>query len=375
MTKFIRCKKCVYPATKPDLFMRDGLCAACWNSKVSHAVDWGAREEQLVELLMNATPSEDGHHCIVPSSGGKDSTYQVLKIIELGFKPLVITAQTCHLTPIGRDNIENLERYADTVIVAGDPDVRKWLNILGMELVGDISWPEHAAIFSVPFREAKARGMDLVVYGECPQREYGGPVDTEEAAQMTARWVSEFGGMLGLRPADFVHMGLSEASMEYYALPPAEDMEKIKAVWLGQFLPWDSHHNAEVAIDAGMKYVTPSVANHWAWENLDNAQTGIHDHMMYRKYGYGRFAGQISVDVRKGKVSRRAALGMVKQFDGRFPHVYAGVTVDEMLTRLGKDMCWLSDHMGAHTAWDLFDGVLDHRPLLKEWSLEEVMAG
>jgi hypothetical protein len=40
----------------------------------------------------------------------------VLTLIELmGAKPLVVTAVTCHLTPIGRANIDNLARYATTI--------------------------------------------------------------------------------------------------------------------------------------------------------------------------------------------------------------------------------------------------------------------
>ena len=156
----IRCKTCVYPTTKPDLMFQDGQCQACINYRSRPRIDWRQREQELKKVLERSRKSRHNHDCIVPSSGGKDSTAQVLKIIELGFKPLVVTATTCHLTEIGRQNIANLKLHADTIEVDPDPEARAKLNVLGMELVGDISWPEHAAIFSIPFRAAVDYGIE-----------------------------------------------------------------------------------------------------------------------------------------------------------------------------------------------------------------------
>jgi hypothetical protein len=65
---------------------------------------------------------------------------------------------------------------------------------------------------------------------------------------MTRRWVSEFGGFLGLRPADFVGMeGITERDMADYMPRPRPAGTSIEAHFLGQYLPWDSRRNAEVA--------------------------------------------------------------------------------------------------------------------------------
>jgi hypothetical protein len=77
------------------------------------------------------------------------------------------------------------------------------------------------------------------------------------------------------------------------------------------------------------------MANWWWHENVDNAQTGIHDWFMFLKYGFGRGCQQISVDVRYGRVSRETALNWVESHDGHFPSVYAGVPVEEVLDRIG----------------------------------------
>jgi len=321
------------PDTRPDTPFIDGECAACRAYARRPLIDWEARKAALVALL----DRHDGR-CIVPSSGGKDSTYQVMTLLELGADVTVVTARTCHLTDIGRANIDNLARHARTIEVVPNQRVRAALNRLALAMVGDISWPEHCAIFTTPFKVAAQLGIPLIFYGENPQDQYGGPLGSEDAVTMTRRWVSEFGGFLGLRPADFVGLeGITERDMADYAPPEAGWDFEAEAHFLGQYIPWDSRRNAKVAQEAGMTVpeLPPAACNWWRAENLDNAQTGLHDHFMWLKYGFGRGCQQISVDVRAGWVTREHALDWVQRNDHLFPHAYAGFPLREVLDHIG----------------------------------------
>jgi len=328
----IRCKTCVMPETRPDVPFIDGECMACLSFKRRPTIDWNGRMDELRALLAK----HDGR-CIVGSSGGKDSTYIVLRLIELGAKPTVVTATTCHLTDIGRRNIDNLARYATTIEVSPNKTVRAKLNRLGLEMVGDISWPEHASIFSTPFRMAVALDTPLIFYGENPQDQYGGPMGSDEARQMTRRWTSEYGGFLGLRPADFVGIeGITEHDMADYLLPDDEVMQSIglEAHFLGQYEQWDSARNAFYSFEHGMGHELPAPSNWWYTENQDNAQTGVHDYFGFLKYGYGRGCAQISVDVRYRRMHRGTAIEWIARNDGLFPSLYMGVSLHEILARI-----------------------------------------
>ena len=364
-----RCLQCLLPDTRPDTPFLNGVCAACLAYAARPKIDWQAREEALQALLARAreTAKARGNHfdVIVPSSGGKDSTAQVLMLKERGARVLVVTATTCHLAPLGRYNIDNLARHATTFEITPNREVRAKLNRLGLELVGDISWPEHVSIFTTPFREAAQSGIPFIFYGENPQNQYGGPLEAQDAKQMTRRWVSEFGGFLGLRPADLVgQAGLTADDMADYTLAGVQ-IDGIEAHFLGQYLPWDSHENADMARKAGMRQRAPCSANQWIAENLDNAQTGLHDHMMYRKYGYGRGCAQASVDVRSGRADRATALDWAEHFDGLFPYEYAGVDIEEMLARIGMTLADLDPLLDRFTNRALFDGEHNRRPILK----------
>lgn len=368
-----RCKTCLYPDTKPDLFFdEEGVCSACRNYQNRDEVNWIAKSSELNHILKGRRKNRSGFDCVVPSSGGKDSHFQVISLIKMGVRPLVVTASTDYLTPIGRENIDNLAKLATTIEVTPNRNVRAKLCRLGLEMVGDVSWPEHASIFSTPFRIAKEKGIDLIFYGESPQREYGGPQGSEINTQMTQRWVSEYGGMLGLRPSDFVGRdGITERDMQDYKLPEPDGIMLPDAYFLGQFLKWDSHQNEEIARMSGMETALPSKANWWNFENLDNFFTGLHDHGMYRKYGYGRMAAQISVDIRRGRVRREHALRIVHDNDGNFPSMYAGVEIGDALRFLGISIEKLVEILDSHTNWSLFDDGTKGkpvRPILKEGS-------
>ena len=73
------CKKCVMPDTKPDLFFdKEGVCDACRSAEAKEtAIDWGAREKELEEILEKHRNKDGSNYdCIVPVSGGKDSHFQ-----------------------------------------------------------------------------------------------------------------------------------------------------------------------------------------------------------------------------------------------------------------------------------------------------------
>ena len=120
------CRKCLLPDTKPDLtFDETGLCSACSAYDARPTIDWESREKELIAILDKYKGTH--YDCIVPVSGGKDSTYQVIKILELGYKPLCVTATTCDLSDLGRRNIENIKR------LGVDSDHKNLWNIRGFK--------------------------------------------------------------------------------------------------------------------------------------------------------------------------------------------------------------------------------------------------
>lgn len=335
------CTNCVMPGTKPDLSLDDeGVCNACRSYGRRQDVDWDARKAELSELLKKyRSPNATNWDCIVPVSGGKDSTYQVVRMLQLGLNPLCVTATTCDLSGIGRDNIENIKRLGvDHVEMSPNPLVRARLNRIGLTVVGDISWPEHVGIFTLPVRAAVNFNVPLIVWGENSQNEYGGPAAASENKVLNRRWLEEFGGLLGMRVSDLVGTeGIKQRDLVPYTYPTDEELARVgvTGIFLGHYLPWDGLSNALIATANGFatypKAIEGSVVN---YENLDNHQTGIHDYFKFLKFGFGRATDLACLHLRRDRISRADALEMVKRHDGKFPWTYLGKPLAEILKPL-----------------------------------------
>ena len=335
------CVKCVMPNTKPDLSFDDsGVCSACNSYNDRSDVDWDLRKKELKDLL-EQYKNKDGNSwdCIVPVSGGKDSTYQVIRILQLGLNPLCVTATTCSLSKIGRKNIDNIKSLGvDYIEFTPNPLIRAKLNRIGLNEVGDISWPEHVGIFTIPVRAAVEYNVPLIIWGENYQNEYGGPAAAQSNNILNRRWLEEFGGLLGMRVSDLIGQdGIEQKHIIPYLYPSDERLEKVgvTGLFLGHYLPWDGMSNALISQANGFhsydKIVEGSMVN---YENLDNHQTGIHDYFKFLKFGFGRATDIACTHIRRGRLSREDGMEVAMNLDGKFPWEYLGERIESTLAPL-----------------------------------------
>jgi N-acetyl sugar amidotransferase len=329
------------PDTKPDLHIdEEGVCNACRNFEQREEIDWDDRELELREILNRyRDPAGQNWDCIVPVSGGKDSTVQVLRMLEFGMNPLCVTSTTCHLSELGRRNIENIKRLGvDYVEFCPNPVVRRKLNRFGLTEVGDISWPEHVGIFTIPVRAAVQYRVPLIIWGENSQNEYGGPAQASENNVLNRRWLEEFGGLLGLRVSDLVGRdGIEQKHLVSYSYPSDEELQSVgvTGLFLGYYLPWDGYTNALVANANGFETLSGTVEGSVVnYENLDNYQTGIHDYFKFLKFGFGRATDITCLHIRRGRLSRSDGMSLTKMHDGKFPWTYLGKPIEDILKPL-----------------------------------------
>jgi len=335
------CTKCVMPHTKPDLQIDDeGVCSACRSFEKRVTIDWDTRHTELKVILQKyRSENSSSWDCIVPVSGGKDSTYQVVRMLQMGMNPLCVTATTCDLSDIGRLNIENIKKLGvDYIEFSPNKKIRAKLNRIGLSQVGDISWPEHVGIFTIPVRAAVQYGVPLIVWGENSQNEYGGPAAASENSILNRRWLEEFGGLLGLRLSDMMGLeGIEARHLIPYSYPNDEELMRVgvTGIFLGYYIPWDGYSNALIAQANGFTMfnsaVEGSVVN---YENLDNHQTGIHDYFKFLKFGFGRASDIACLHLRRGRITRQDAMEMVRKHDGKFPWTYLGKPLKQILEPL-----------------------------------------
>jgi len=355
------CTVCFLPSTKPDLYFDDkGVCAACIAFSERKVVDWRKRELEFREIIERVRATgKSKWDCVVPVSGGKDSTAQVLKVLEHGLNPLCVTSTTCDLSEIGRKNIENIKSLGvDYMEFSPNPIVRAKLNKIGLDQVGDISWPEHVGIFTIPVRAAVQFGVPLIIWGENSQNEYGGPAGASSNNILNRRWLEEFGGLLGLRVSDMTESyGIREIDLIPYSYPTDEELLAVgvTGLFLGYYFPWDGFTNYFLAQARGFnsfgKVIEGSVVD---YENLDNHQTGIHDYFKFLKFGFGRTTDLVSVSLRRGRITRKQGLELIKLHDGKYPWTYLDKPLDQILEKIDVTFEEFNDICDRFTNKELF---------------------
>ena len=337
----IYCKKCVMPDTKPDLRIdNDGVCSACRNYEQRAQVDWPSRHKEL-ENILERYSNKNGSNwdCIIPISGGKDSTYQVLRLVQMGLNPLCVNSTTCDLSELGRTNIKNIKKLGvDYLEISPNPSIRVKLNKIGLTQLGDISWPEHLGIFTIPVQTAVKFNVPLIIWGENSQNEYGGPASATKNNVLDRRWLEEFGGLLGMRVTDLIGVDkIEKKHLIPYTYPADNELKKVgvTGIFLGHYIPWDGMYNSLIAQANGFntyyKVVEGSMVN---YENLDNHQTGIHDYFKFLKFGFGRATDIACTHIRRGRLTRLDGIEIVKKLDGIFPWEYLGKSLEKILKPL-----------------------------------------
>lgn len=333
------CKNCILPETKPDLFFdKNGLCQGCMAYKNRKFIDWQKKEKQFLDIVSKKKRNKT-YDCIIPVSGGKDSHFQVIKCLEYNINPLCVTAHTDKLSEIGRFNIENLKKLGvDHLEISTNPNIRRKINKFTLKAIGDISWAEHLTIFTIPAKVSCLLKIPLIIWGENPQNENGGPIEHENAIELNRKWLEEFGGLLGLRVSDLIEiLKINPKFLEWYTYPDRKELEENQTMglFIGQFFEWDGQKNAEIASKYGFQCypsnVEGSIVN---YENLDNVQMRVHDYFKYLKYGYDRVADWCSWHIRRGRLSREDALNIEKEKSGKYPEKYLGYSLEEILKEI-----------------------------------------
>jgi len=341
------CKNCLYPDTKPELkFDENGICDACRSFKLKEKIDWNQRRKELKKIL-DKYKSKDGknYDCIIPVSGGKDSHYQTYVIKEeFGLNPLLVNFHPLDFTEVGRKNIENLKNLGvDCIEFTANPTAYRKMAQFGLKELGDFQWPEHIGIFTVPVQVAVKYKIPLIVWGENPQMEYGGPDEVSSTAYLDREWNEKHGGYFldKVKPQDMTKYGFSLKDLKPYLYPTDDEIKSVgvTGIFLGYYLKWDIFKQLELVKKLGFSEDSEiKEGTYDSWENLDVKFTVFHDYFKFLKYGFGRATDHTSIEIRYGRMTREEGLNLVKRYEGKIPTKYlpeflesAEITKEEFL--------------------------------------------
>lgn len=345
----VRCVRCGLPETYETIEFDDaGVCNICRQKEFKDArIDWVGRKRMLDELI-EAHRGKYEYDCIIPFSGGKDSTFTLLYLVqEYGVKPLVVQFNHGFLRPNLLQNNERAFRKLGVEVLRFTPNWRLVKRVMLEALIrkGDFCWHCHTGIFAFPMHVALKFNTPLVIWGE-PSSEYTAYYDyqddqVEEVDDTRFNRYVNLGitaeDMAGMISRDFK---FDPRDLKPFTYPPVRELRrlKVRSVCLGSFIPWDVKRNVEVIrreLDWRGDEVENMPSGLYAYEKIECWMQGVRDYVKYLKRGYSRVTQMTALDLRNGRITREEATRLIAEYEGKRPPSldlfleYVGLNEDE----------------------------------------------
>jgi N-acetyl sugar amidotransferase len=310
----------------------ESVCSACVYNEKKKEIDWNLREKKLLEIL-NKYRKSSGYDCIVPGSGGKDSSYtaHILKY-KYGMNPLTVTWSPHLYTDVGKKNFENWITIGgfDNILFTPNGKLHRLLTrlafinllhpfqpfIIGQKIIG----PLIALKFNIP----------LVIYGE-NQAEYGNKIEDNENYDMEQSFYSiknKDEVILGGKKILDIQKEFNFRFNDFNCYLPLDSKEvqdsNIRKIYLGYFTKWDPQEIYYYAAqNCGFLPNTERTSGSFSkYSSIDDKIDYFHYYTTFIKFGIGRATYDSSQEIRNGKITRDEGVALVRQFDSEFPHNY-----------------------------------------------------
>lgn len=318
-----RCTKCIMPDTRPRLtFGADGVCAACeWAEIKKTKIDWEARRAEL-RTLCDSIRGKQRYDCIVPASGGKDSTYVADKMKnEFGLNVLTVTITPPLETDIIQKNMMNFLNHGfDNIKVTPNPKIAQEINKYGFVEQGRplLSWT--SCLNSVMFRMAMDYHVPLIMFGEEGETEYGGSTALRYTPYYDIDVAIEV-YTYGNDPKQYTKTH-DERELSFWLYPSREALKEsnFKVAHWSYYENWDSYEHYTFARDHYNMQAAEgrNTGTYTSFGQLDTPLYKLHTYMMYLKFGFGRCLQDACIDIRGGRITREEAVELARKYDGEY---------------------------------------------------------
>jgi len=374
-SEVIYCIKCTVSNQRPRItFDENGVCAACQYAEFKKTkINWKERDQELQELCDKYRKNDGSYDVIVPSSGGKDSAFVAYQLkYKYGMNPLTVTWSPHLWTRDGFDNFQEHIHTGGFDNVLGTPNgtVHRKLTKISFEILGDPFQPFIYGQTHYPMQMALKHNVALIMYGENGEVEYGG--NMKNAFKPTRDWRADHKEhyFSGLAPEDLTKYGISSNDILPYMAPDNNKLEKLglDIHFFGYYKKWvpqELYYHAVEHTGFKPRYAR-NEGTYSKYASFDDQIDGFHYYLSYIKFGIARATADTAHEIRDGHITREEGVGLIKRFDGEFPHEnfkiflkYCGITEDHYFNVIDS---WRSPHL-----WDKIDGewILKH-PIWKE---------
>ena len=284
-------------------------------------INWQKREKEWIKIANDIRSKKNNFDIVVPVSGGKDSCYVAYKLKhKYKLNPLCVTINPPLQTSIGIKNLENfIKEGFNLVSLDPDPVLMQKINKKALINYGQPYYGWLTAVLAAVFNLANKIGVDLIMYGEDGEVEYGGETSRENKFLFDNRYVEKI-YLSNQYKSIFKNFNLKSEKF-FYELNLSK---KLKFAHYSYFDNWDPYKNYLFAKEKfemkENKKTNPSTFTNFAQN--DQKLYCLHTYLMFLKFGFGRASQDACIEIRRGAMSRDQAISLVNLYDHEFPKIF-----------------------------------------------------
>ncbi len=317
------CVRCCMPSSNEGIqFDEMGFCQACISAEQKMHIDWTAREKTLRDLLEHYKSLNNDYDCIVPISGGKDSTFQLHVITQVyKMRPLAVTFSHNWYTETGKFNLTNALEKFNVDHIQFTPN-RKLINRLArksLTTIGDSCWHCHSGVGAFPLQIAVKYKIPLLIWGESAAEVSGRDSYEKRVLKFDRDYFTRVSAKLTAEQMASDEIPLRE--LTGFKLPSVEELEEVgvTGIHLGDYLFWDDERQMEFVRDVYGWKEDEVEGTYKGYKSVECRMAGVHDYTKFLKRGFGRGTDHVSADVRAGLLTRQEAFELAKMHDSERP--------------------------------------------------------
>jgi len=318
-----RCKKCTLPITWETLYFNDdGICNLCQNWDIKDIkINWEQREKDFIDIINDIKEKNSNYDCIVPFSGGKDSTYTLWAAVKkYNLRCLVVSFDHWFLRPITIENRKKTFQKLGVDVITFTPNWRVVKKLMLESLIrkGDFCWHCHSGVFAYPMQIAVKFKIPLVLWGESGG-EYSAYSKYDEIEE-TDEWKFNRSTILGMRAEDmagFIDEDIRDLGPYMYPSKNEIKDADIRSLPLGNFKSWNVQEHVKV-IKKELDWKEDTMESAYPGETYEKIEcmfAGVRDYIKYLKRNFSRMTHLTAMDIRYGRLTRDEAIDYIEKYE------------------------------------------------------------
>ena len=311
-TEVINCAKCGLPSNYPSVeFDEHDVCELCrsFENYQQKAHKYFRNQEELRAIFEQAQARKSGpYDCLSLLSGGKDSTYALAQLVEMGFKVLAFTLDNGYISEQAKDNIRRVVKELGVDHVFGETEAMNAIFVDSLQRHCNVCNGCFKTIYTLSTKLAVDKGIPIIVTG----LSRGQFFETRLTEELFRNENVDFDGIdETILEARKAYHRTDDAVNQLLDVSIFKDDKVFEQV---QFV--DYYRYSDVSLDGMLAYLDARVP--WVRPtdtgrstNCLINQVGIYVHKKER--GYSNYAFPYSWDVRVGHKNRDASLEEINE--------------------------------------------------------------